>query len=154
MNLVSVEQAAASARWAAEKAREFASLMDEYANALPDIRRRADARTLRRFAANRLAEAQQAAAACDEWVAKETGGGGGAVSTTWTDPEGDGFEMCAWCYGRGREEDGEECRVCRGACRVPVSRPPRKCPACLCTGREEPSAREPCRRCGGGGWVT
>ena len=60
-------------------------------------------------------------------------------------------EMCAWCYGSGRQGVSERCTVCRGKGKVMVLQPPHRCITCNCTGRSD-SDMDVCPRCAGSGW--
>ena len=61
------------------------------------------------------------------------------------------LEMCAWCYGRGRQSGSEKCTVCGGKGKLMVLQPPHRCLECNCTGRSGISL-ETCVRCHGSGW--
>ena len=65
-----LQNAAIEARKAAEKAREFADLFDDYASCLLDPELQGRAAELHIVAGQKLAAIQQAVASSDAWVAR------------------------------------------------------------------------------------
>lgn len=60
---------------------------------------------------------------------------------------------CAFCRGTGRSRGGV-CPVCRGAGRVSLSAPTRRCAYCRGSGLQQRGSALTCGVCHGVGWVT
>ncbi len=93
-----VQEASAAAREAADKARAFADICDEYANCLLDARLRGRAAELRASAGEKLQEIRQAVARGDDLLERSKKGleeGSTAAQTKTTRELPEGFKQAA-----------------------------------------------------------